>query len=110
VKWKLVTRFALTSTKLAVDGKTQIVYFAPEPYAVGGGTRLAIRISLNGRLIGVGYGGKTLHDRSQRKPGGERIRLPSAKARKCRDMACAAVAFLALGFDQAKFSIWEFDW
>jgi hypothetical protein len=99
----------LTSLKRAVDDKINIVYFALARDLSGGGVRLAIRISVNGRLVGISWAGKMLHDRSQREKGGKCICMPSVKVRKFRDIACAAVAFTAMGNDIARFPPQEFD-
>ena len=59
-------------------------------------TALNVRISLHGRMISVSHGHRTLHSREQRRKGGRRFRLPSAKVKQLTDLALTAAAYVAL--------------
>lgn len=78
-------------------------------FRVNHGHPFNIRLSPNGRLVSVVHGNRTLHSRAQKGPGGRRFRLPSATVRRCHEIACAAVAFVALGRSVEDFPVQELD-
>jgi hypothetical protein len=74
-----------------------------------GGEQLTIRVSNSGRLISVGLGRQTLMHKGQRKPGGERRRLPAKQTRQLRDVVAQLEAMIAFDVEPEKLAPLEID-